>query len=81
MTFTLTPKQIAAQSVMAGDATHVMLFGGSRSGKTALIVRANVIRALKARKSRHDWGVKITTYAEGDEAGRNKSSYKPFFSK
>lgn len=30
-----------------------MLFGGSRSGKTFLLVRAVVIRALKAAKSRH----------------------------
>lgn len=38
---------------MCGDATHTLLVGGSRSGKTALIVRANVLRALKAEKSRH----------------------------
>lgn len=30
-----------------------MLFGGSRSGKTFLIIRAIVIRAMKAPKSRH----------------------------
>jgi phage terminase large subunit len=49
----LTARQEAAQKVMAGDAEHVMLFGGSRSGKTFLIVRAIVIRALKSPKSRH----------------------------
>ncbi len=49
----LTDKQEAAQSVMAGAAEHVMLFGGSRSGKTFLLVRAVVVRALKAPKSRH----------------------------
>lgn len=53
MTFTLTPKQLEAQEVLASDATHVMLFGGSRSGKTFLIVRNIVMRALKAPKSRH----------------------------
>jgi phage terminase large subunit-like protein len=53
VTFTLTAKQQAAQTVLASDATHVMLFGGSRSGKTFLIVRNLVMRALKAPKSRH----------------------------
>ena len=53
MTFALTPKQQAAQAVLSSDATHVMLFGGSRSGKTFLIVRNIVMRALKAPKSRH----------------------------
>lgn len=32
---------------MAGDQSHTMLFGGSRSGKTFCIVRAYCIRALK----------------------------------
>lgn len=49
----LTEKQKAAQEVLAGDATHIMLFGGSRSGKTFLLVRNVVMRALKAPKSRH----------------------------
>jgi phage terminase large subunit-like protein len=51
--FDLTPKQLEAQHVLAGDATHIMLFGGSRSGKTFLLVRNVVMRALKAPKSRH----------------------------
>lgn len=42
-----------AQEVLAGDATHIMLYGGSRSGKTFLLVRNVVMRALKAPKSRH----------------------------
>lgn len=49
----LTDKQEQAQEVLAGDATHIMLFGGSRSGKTFLLVRNVVFRALKAPKSRH----------------------------
>lgn len=49
----LTDRQLAAQQVLAGDATHCMLFGGSRSGKTFLLVRNVVMRALKAPKSRH----------------------------
>jgi hypothetical protein len=53
MPFELTPKQLAAQEVAASDATHVMFFGGSRSGKTFLHVRNVVFRALKAPGSRH----------------------------
>lgn len=49
----LTDRQLKAQETLAGDATHVMLFGGSRSGKTFLLVRNVVFRALKAPKSRH----------------------------
>ena len=49
----MTAKQKAAQVVCAGDAQHVMLFGGSRSGKTFLHVRNVVMRALKAPNSRH----------------------------
>lgn len=40
-------------TVLAGAATHGMLFGGSRSGKTFLHVRNMVMRALKAKESRH----------------------------
>lgn len=49
----LTARQQAAQAVLAGDATHIMLFGGSRSGKTALHVRNTCLRAIKAPGSRH----------------------------
>lgn len=49
----LTQRQQEAQAVIAGPATHVMLFGGSRSGKTFLHVRNLVFRALKAPNSRH----------------------------
>lgn len=53
MTFALTAKQQEAQRVLAGPATHLMLFGGSRSGKTFLLTRNTVMRALKAPNSRH----------------------------
>lgn len=53
MTFALTAKQLEAQAVITSGATHVMLFGGSRSGKTFLHCRNIVMRALKAPKSRH----------------------------
>lgn len=51
--FKLTGKQQEAQETCAGESTHVMLFGGSRSGKTFLLVRNVVMRALKAPGSRH----------------------------
>lgn len=49
----LTARQLEAQEILAGTATHIMLAGGSRSGKTFLLVRAVCLRALKAAKSRH----------------------------
>lgn len=48
-----TAKQEQGQALLAGPATHLMLFGGSRSGKTFLLVRAVVMRAMKAARSRH----------------------------
>jgi len=53
MTFQLTEKQEEAQAILASDATHICLVGGSRSGKTFLLVRNVVFRALKAANSRH----------------------------
>lgn len=50
--FTLTAKQTEAQEVLNGPATHVMLAGGSRSGKTFQIIRKQVQRRLKAPGSR-----------------------------
>lgn len=49
----LTAKQQEAQAVLASAAMYLMLFGGSRSGKTFLHVRNIVFRALKAPGSRH----------------------------
>ena len=49
----LTAKQEEANRLLAGPSTHQMLFGGSRSGKTFLLVRAVCVRAIKAPKSRH----------------------------
>ncbi len=51
--FALTAKQVEAQELLNGPATHVGLGGGSRSGKTVLIVRKIIQRALKAPGSRH----------------------------
>ena len=50
----LTDKQdIARNTVLRGPATHSCLFGGSRSGKTYLLIRQVVLRALKSDNSRH----------------------------
>jgi phage terminase large subunit-like protein len=51
--FQLTARQALAQVVLAGLSTWLMLFGGGRSGKTFLILRNIVMRALKAPGSRH----------------------------
>lgn len=52
-TFKLTAKQERANELLGSQAQHIMLAGGSRSGKTFLFVRAIVIRGLKALGSRH----------------------------
>jgi len=53
MSFTLTSKQKEALKVLGSDATHILLYGGSRSGKTFLLVRAIVIRAIASAESSH----------------------------
>lgn len=49
----LTPRQREANRLLAGPARNVMLRGGSRSGKTFILVRAIVQRAVNAPESRH----------------------------
>lgn len=53
MTFTHTAKQEAALRLLGTDARHILLRGGSRSGKTVLLVEALLTRALAIKKSRH----------------------------
>lgn len=53
MAFSLTPKQREANKLLGGRASNVMLRGGSRSGKTFLIIRALIQRGLNAPESRH----------------------------
>lgn len=53
MAFKLTHKQKQATAMFGGAQRHTMLVGGSRSGKTFFIVRAIVVRALRATGSRH----------------------------
>lgn len=51
--FKETAKQREANKVIGSPATHCLLFGGSRSGKTLKLVRTVVVRALAAKESRH----------------------------
>lgn len=53
MAFQLTAKQREANKLLAGPARNVMLRGGARSGKTFLLLRAIVQRAINAPGSRH----------------------------
>lgn len=51
--FSLTTRQAEANKFLAGDQRASLLAGGARSGKTFLLTRAIVIRALRAPESRH----------------------------
>jgi phage terminase large subunit-like protein len=51
--FTLTEAQRQANRLLAGPSRHILLRGGSRSGKTFVMTRAVAIRALKAPETRH----------------------------
>lgn len=53
MSFNLTSKQDEALELLGSDARHILFEGGSRSGKTFLLIRAIVLRALAAKGSRH----------------------------
>ena len=51
--FTYNPGQRLALRLLGGPEQHVMLFGGSRSGKTFALCCAILVRAGKAPGSRH----------------------------
>lgn len=51
--FHFTPKQLDALELASSHAKHVLLEGGSRSGKTFIHCRNIATRALKAPRSRH----------------------------
>lgn len=53
MTATLTPRQREANRLLSSTARNIMLRGGSRSGKTFLLCRAIIQRAINAPGSRH----------------------------
>ena len=50
--FVLTPRQEQARALLQSQ-RHTLLVGGSRSGKTTLLVREIAGRALRAENSRH----------------------------
>ena len=51
--FAYTPLQLEALKLLASPAHHIMLFGGSRSGKSFVLCCSLVARALRAPGSRH----------------------------
>ena len=51
--FSLTDRQKDANRLLGSPARHVLLRGGSRSGKTFLLCRATAIRAARAPNSTH----------------------------
>lgn len=51
--FKMTVAQDKARDTLISDATHCALGGGSRSGKTFLLVRQVITRAIKSPGSRH----------------------------
>lgn len=53
MVFKLNPKQVHAVTMLGGDSVHNMLYGGSRSGKSFIIVRTIFNRAMWCPGSRH----------------------------
>ncbi|HRE45503.1 MAG TPA: phage terminase large subunit [Terricaulis sp.] len=62
--FTLSPKQKQVRKMLGGPETHCLVYGGSRSGKTFLLVYAVVMRALKAPGSRHLIARKATKHVK-----------------
>jgi predicted phage terminase large subunit-like protein len=52
-TFELTPRQKEVRKLLSEPAKFFLIYGGSRSGKTFLIVYALIMRMLKAPGSRH----------------------------
>lgn len=52
-TFELTPKQKEVRAAFASGAKFLLVYGGSRSGKTFLTIYAIIVRMLKSPGSRH----------------------------
>jgi len=53
LSFAKTPVQQQALKLLSGPAANVLLYGGSRSGKTFILIYGLLVRALKAPGSRH----------------------------
>jgi hypothetical protein len=51
--FHLTERQEEARRLLAGPQRHTCLVGGVRSGKTVILIRQTLMRAIRAPKSRH----------------------------
>lgn len=51
--FRFTPKQDKARDMLIADAVHCALGGGARSGKTFLLCRQVIVRAMRSPESRH----------------------------
>jgi len=51
--FDLTPKQKEVRAIFASAAKYILVYGGSRSGKTFFTIYAIIVRMLKAPGSRH----------------------------
>ena len=51
--YELNPGQVKLNTILAGPQRHTLAVGGARSGKTFLIMRAIMIRALRGAGSRH----------------------------
>ena len=51
--FEKTSAQQQALKLLQSSARHILLYGGSRSGKTFILIYALLARALKAPGSRH----------------------------
>lgn len=49
----LTERQREVNALLSGPQRHTKLVGGARSGKTVLFIRAMIMRALKAKQTRH----------------------------
>lgn len=52
-TFELTARQKEVRSIFAAGAKYLLVYGGSRSGKTFFICYAIIVRAIKSPGSRH----------------------------
>jgi PBSX family phage terminase large subunit len=51
--FKFTVKQLEAATLMSTSAKYTLLYGGSRSGKSFIIICAIILRAIKEHGSRH----------------------------
>lgn len=51
--FEYTDRQLEVQKFLGGPQRHKLIYGGARSGKTFLLTRALITRAIKSPGSRH----------------------------